>query len=78
LQRIMLHLLLLPVVAGTSYEILKLGAGEKVNPLIKALTVPGLYLQKLTTSEPDDTMLEVAIEALKAVLAEEGGREESD
>lgn len=78
LQRILLHLVLLPVVAGTSYEVLKLGGRERVNPVIKVLTRPGLYLQKLTTNEPDDTMLEVAIKALQAVLPEEEGREEID
>ncbi|HHU92093.1 MAG TPA: DUF1385 domain-containing protein [Halanaerobiaceae bacterium] len=70
LQRILYHLLLLPVIAGTSYEVLKLGAKDKVNPVIKLLATPGLYLQKITTKEPDDAMLEVAIAALKAVLPE--------
>ncbi|MGB4492190.1 MAG: DUF1385 domain-containing protein [Halanaerobiales bacterium] len=70
LQRILYHLLLLPVIAGTSYEVLKLGAKDKVNPVIKLLATPGLYLQKITTKEPDDAMLEVAIAALKAVLSE--------
>lgn len=46
LQRILYHLLLLPVIAGTSYEVLKLGAKDKVNPVIKLLATPGLYLQK--------------------------------
>lgn len=70
LQRILYHLLLLPVIAGTSYEVLKLAAKDKVNPIIKVLATPGLYLQKITTQEPDDAMLEVAIAALKAVLPE--------
>lgn len=70
LKRILYHLLLLPVIAGTSYEVLKLAGKDKVNPIIKAIATPGLYLQKLTTSEPDDSMLEVAIEALKGVLPE--------
>lgn len=71
IQRILYHLMLLPVIAGTSYEIIKLAGGEKVNPLIKILATPGLMLQKLTTNEPDDSMLEVAIKALKNVLPEE-------
>jgi len=77
LKRILYHLLLLPVIAGTSYEVIKRAGQEKVNPLIKILSTPGLWFQKLTTNEPDDSMLEVAIKALKAVLpAEERG--ESD
>jgi len=68
LERILLHLLLLPVIAGTSYEVIKLAGREKVNPVIKIIATPGLWLQKLTTNEPDDSMLEVAITALKAVL----------
>jgi len=76
LQRVLYHILLLPVIAGTSYEVIKLAGKERVNPLIKLLATPGLWLQKLTTSEPDDSMLEVAIKALKGVLPEEeeGGR----
>lgn len=70
LQRILYHLLLLPLIAGTSYEVLKLAAKDRVNPIIKILATPGLYLQKITTQEPDDEMLEVAIAALKAVLPE--------
>lgn len=68
LQRILYHLLLLPVVAGTSYEVLKLAGRKRVNPLIKLVATPGLWLQKITTSEPDDSMLEIAIKAFTAVL----------
>ena len=68
LERILYHIMLLPVIAGTSYEVIKLAGKDDVNPIIKALATPGLYLQKLTTREPDDSMLEVAITALKAVL----------
>jgi uncharacterized protein YqhQ len=70
-MRIFYHILLLPVVAGTSYEILKLAGNKTVNPLIKLFSLPGLWLQKLTTNEPDDSMLEVAIKALIEVLPEE-------
>lgn len=77
LYRILYHLMLLPVIAGTSYEVIKLAGGEEVNPIIKVLATPGLWLQKLTTSEPDDDMLEVAITALKNVLpGEERGEED--
>ena len=71
LKRILYHIMLLPVVAGTSYELIKL-AGEKTgNPLIRLFSLPGLWIQNLTTSEPDDSMLEVAIQALVEVLPEE-------
>lgn len=65
--RIISRLLLVPVVAGLSYELLK-WAGRSDNWLVKILSMPGLYLQKLTTKEPDDKQLEVAICAMKAVL----------
>lgn len=65
---------MLPVVAGISYEIIKL-AGRSDNKIITAFVYPGLLLQKLTTREPDDGQLEVAIASLKSVLEDEGGRE---
>ncbi len=66
-QRMLYRLLLLPVVAGVSYEIIKF-AGRSDSKLVKWLTSPGLALQLLTTREPDDSQLEVAIAALKSVL----------
>ena len=66
--RIVSRLLLLPVIAGLSYELLK-WAGRSDNIVVKVLSLPGLYLQKVTTKEPDDSQLEVAIIAVKAVLA---------
>ena len=68
-KRILFRLLLLPVVAGVSYEIIKF-AGRSTNRCVAVLTKPGLWLQKLTTREPDDSQLEVAIESLKAVLTD--------
>ncbi len=65
------RLLLLPVVAGVSYEIIKI-AGRGKSKCIAFLTKPGLWMQKLTTREPDATQLEVAIASLKAVLPENG------
>lgn len=67
LFRILSRLLLIPVVAGLSYELLK-WAGRSNNWFVEIMSVPGLYLQKLTTREPDDSQLEIAIAALKAVL----------
>ena len=67
--RIAYRLLLLPVVAGLSYEIIKL-AGKRPNGVVGLLTKPGLWLQKITTREPDISQLEVAIKAMKAVIPE--------
>ncbi len=64
--RIVTRLLLLPVIAGLSYELLK-WAGRSDNWVVKILSMPGLWLQKITTAEPDDEMLEVAIAAVNAV-----------
>ncbi|MFW5986365.1 MAG: DUF1385 domain-containing protein [Halanaerobiales bacterium] len=68
LLRILYHLLLLPIIAGTSYEIIKMAGQKNAGSFIRAIAAPGLYLQKLTTREPDDSMLEVAITALKAII----------
>ena len=66
--RIITKLALLPLVAGVSYEVLKwLGRAEDT-PIVRALKWPGLMTQKLTTAEPDDSMLEVALVSLKASL----------
>lgn len=71
--RLASRIVLLPVVAGISYEFLKFSGRHIDNPIVKALSYPGLMLQKLTTKEPDAEMLEVAIEALQQVrVAEEG------
>ena len=67
LMRIVVRIALIPVIAGISYEILKL-AGSRDNPVINLLSKPGLAIQKLTTSEPDDDMIEVAIQAVEAVF----------
>lgn len=67
--RVILKLLFLPLVVGISYEVLKF-TGKYDNPLTKILAWPGLFFQKFTTFEPDDSMIEVAIEAIKAVIPE--------
>ncbi|MDO4485924.1 MAG: DUF1385 domain-containing protein [Bacillota bacterium] len=67
--RIVSRLLLLPVIAGISYELLK-WAGRSDNIVVKVLSLPGLYLQKITTKEPDDKQLEVAIAAINAVRSD--------
>lgn len=68
--RVISRILLVPVIAGISYEIIK-WAGRHDNWLVKIVSAPGLAMQLITTSEPDDEMLEVAIASLKAVLEEE-------
>lgn len=68
--RILSRVILLPVVAGISYEIIRY-AGRTTNPIIQTAILPGLWLQKITTNQPDDSMVEVAIRSLEAVTAEE-------
>ncbi len=72
LARMGLHLLLLPVVVSISYEIIK-WAGRSDSALARIASAPGKAVQHLTTAEPDDSMLEVAIEALKLVIPDEKG-----
>ncbi len=66
-MRVAVRVVLLPVIAGISYEVLKL-AGRSENPVVNLLSKPGLAVQKLTTKEPDDSMIEVAIQAVEAVF----------
>lgn len=66
-MRVVVRIALLPVIAGISYEILRL-AGNSDNPLVNLLSKPGLAIQKLTTKEPVDSMIEVAIQAVEAVF----------
>lgn len=75
LARMGLHLLLLPVIVAVSYEINRF-VGRHDNWFTKALTAPGMWMQKFTTNEPDDSMIEVAIEALSAVIPEEEGADQ--
>jgi uncharacterized protein YqhQ len=71
--RILSRLLLLPLIAGISYEFLRYSAAHQDNAFIRLITKPNLALQRLTTREPDMGMLEVGITAFKQVLAYEGG-----
>jgi len=73
--RIVSRILLLPVIAGISYEVIRFSAAHRDNSIIGALVAPGLALQRLTTREPTDDMVEVAVAALKPVLEAEGLRE---
>ena len=65
--RVVLKILLLPVVVGISYEIIKL-AGRYTNLCTRMISAPGMWLQHITTQEPEDDMIEVAIASLKPVL----------
>ncbi len=69
LPRFALRILMLPFVVGIGYEIIKL-VGKHDNKFTRIISAPGLWLQRLTTREPDEKQLEVAIEALKAVIPE--------
>jgi uncharacterized protein YqhQ len=66
--RLIVHLVLVPVVSGISYEFLKLSDKYQNIPLVGLLIKPGLWLQKITTRQPDDKQLEIAISALKAAI----------
>ena len=69
LEKILWRICMLPVVAGISYELIKL-AGRKNNKFTKIISAPGVWLQNFTTREPDDSQIEVAIAAFKAVMPE--------
>jgi len=68
LKRFLLHFLLLPLVAGGSYELLKLSGKTRENKLTRIFSAPGIWLQKITTQEPDESQLEVAIVALESAI----------
>ena len=66
-MRLVLRLVLIPVIAGASYEFIRL-AGRYDNGVLNWLSKPGLLMQKLTTKEPDEDMIEVAIASVEAVF----------
>ena len=68
LYRLGTRLLLLPLIAGLSYEFLKFAGKYQENKLIAILTYPGLLLQKITTKKPEDSMIKVAVKSLEAIL----------
>ncbi len=74
----LVRIALIPVVAGLSYEIIRLSARKESGAFFKTITKPGVWLQNVTTKEPDDSQLEVAIEALKASLKLEPQTAESE
>ena len=66
-MRVLLRILLLPLIAGVSYEIIRL-AGNSENPVVNLLSKPGMWVQNMTTKEPDDSMIEVGIRAVEEVF----------
>lgn len=76
-MRVLLRLAVLPVIAGLSYELLK-WAGKSDNIVVEILSLPGIYLQKLTTKVPEYEHLEVAIAAMKAVIPPEDPEDEAN
>ena len=70
LLRLLTRLALMPVVAGISYEVIK-WAGRSDAKIVQLLSKPGLWMQKLSTREPDDSQIEVAIESIKPCIPED-------
>ena len=62
------RILLIPVIAAIGYEVIRFGGAHATNNMVRAILAPGLWLQSLTTREPDDTQLEVALSALRKVV----------
>ncbi|MBQ9925249.1 MAG: DUF1385 domain-containing protein, partial [Clostridia bacterium] len=70
--RLITRLLMVPVIVGITYEINRF-VGKRNDALSRIVTAPGLFMQRFTTVEPDDSMIEVAIEAIKMVIPESEG-----
>lgn len=66
--RLAYHLLMIPIISGLSYEVLKFSGRNLNHPLVKFMTIPGMALQRITTQAPDDEMVETALVAMKAAL----------
>jgi hypothetical protein len=69
------RIVLLPVIAALGYEATQFGSRHMKNPIVRALMTPGLWLQSLTTRQPDEKQIEVAVAALKGALAIDKGEE---
>ena len=68
IMRVVVRILLVPVIAGISYEIIRLAGNNSSNILVKIVSAPGMWLQTLTTKEPTEDMVEVAIKSVEAVF----------
>ena len=74
--RVLSRIVLIPVIAAIAYELIRLGGAFESSPITRALMWPNLALQSLTTRQPDDAQVEVALTALKEVLAAEEALEQ--
>ncbi len=72
IERIGTRIVLLPLIAGLAYELFKLAAKRRDSAILRAVSYPGLQLQKLTTKQPDDGMVEVAVAAFRGALEMDG------
>lgn len=72
IMRFLLHLAVIPFVAGVAYEIIKFAGKYRRNPIVSAVLAPGMWSQYLTTREPNESQVEVSLAALNAVLVAEG------
>ena len=68
MMRVLVRILLVPVIAGISYEVIRLAGNNSSNILVKIISAPGMWLQTLTTKEPTEDMVEVAIKSVEAVF----------
>jgi hypothetical protein len=66
------RILLIPVIASVGYELLRLGARYRSNPLVRVVMYPGILVQKITTKQPTDDMIEVAIVSLEEAIKADG------
>jgi uncharacterized protein YqhQ len=76
-QLVLSRIVLLPVIAAVGYEVIYFSGRHAENKVVRALTAPGRWLQRLTTREPDDAQVEVAIAALKGALEKDGVKEKA-
>jgi uncharacterized protein YqhQ len=76
IEKFISRVILIPVIAGISYEMLRLSAKMKNNPVIGLIVLPGLFLQRMTVKEPDESQIEVAIAAMNEVLKLDSGDKE--
>ena len=74
LERFATHLTVLPLISGLGFELLKFSGRRRHNPLVRVLSTPGLWLQRITTREPSDEQLEVALVALRHALGQPSPR----
>ena len=72
--RTIIKLLLVPVICGLGYELIKI-CGRHDNPVTRIIAAPGLWIQRITVKEPDDSMIEIAIAAMNEVIPEDGEKD---